>query len=106
VPLQYWSVFAFTPTAVGVLAVGFVLAGIGIADVETAQAAAVRRARPDTIRGSAFSMLATVQADMNVLASAVAGLLYTIATPTIASFCYLAAWMLIALAGLTPTGNR
>jgi hypothetical protein len=51
-------------------------------------------------------MLATVQADMNVLASAVAGLLYTIATPTIASFCYLAAWMLIALAGLTPTGNR
>ena len=78
------------------------LAGIGIADAATAQAAAVA---PDTIGGSAFSMLATVQADMNVLASAVAGLLCTIATPTIA-FCYLAAWMLIALADLTPTGNR
>jgi hypothetical protein len=67
-----------------------VLAGIGIADAETAQAAAVAALAPDTIRGSAFSMLAIVQADINVLASVVAGLPHTITTPTIA-LCYLAA---------------
>jgi hypothetical protein len=48
------------------------------------------------VRGSAFGLLATVQAGGNVAASAVAGLLYTLASPTVA-FGYLAAWMLIAL---------
>jgi hypothetical protein len=37
-----------------------------------------------------------VQAAGNLAASAVAGLLYTLASPTVA-FGYLAAWMLIAL---------
>jgi hypothetical protein len=50
-----------------------------------------------------------VQALGNVAASAVAGLLYTFASPTKA-FIYLGAWMLIALATLawaarTPTVN-
>ncbi len=102
--LVAYLVFAFSPAAVGVLAVGFVLAGIGIAAAETAQTAAVAALAPDTVRGSAFGLLATVQAGGNVLASAIAGLLYTVMTPTIA-FCYVAAWMLIALAGLAITGR-
>jgi len=54
---------------------------------------------PTELRGSAFGLLATVQAIGNVAASAIAGLLYTVASPTVA-FVYLAAWMLIALATL------
>ncbi len=81
------------------------LAGIGIGAAETAQTAAVAALAPDTLRGSAFGLLATVQAGGNVAASATAGLLYTITTPTVA-FTYTAAWMLIALAGLTLTGRR
>jgi MFS family permease len=51
---------------------------------------------PEDIRGSAFGLLATIQAGGNVLASAVAGLLYTFAGPTLA-FLYVSAWLLIAL---------
>jgi len=54
----------------------------------------------------AFGMLATVQAVGNVAASAIAGLLYTLTSPTVA-FSYLAAWMLIALAALvSATSHR
>lgn len=52
---------------------------------------------PDELRGSAFGLLATVQAIGNLAASVVAGALYTVATPAVA-FTYLAVWMLIALA--------
>jgi MFS family permease len=51
---------------------------------------------PEDIRGSAFGLLATIQAGGNVLASAVAGPLYTFAGPTLA-FLYVSAWLLIAL---------
>ncbi len=59
----------------------------------------VHMAQPPEIRGSAFGLLATVQAIGNVAASVLAGLLYTVASPTVA-FVYLAVWMLIALATL------
>jgi hypothetical protein len=48
------------------------------------------------LRGSAIGLLATVQAIGNIAASAITGLLYTFASPTVA-FGYLAAWMLLAL---------
>lgn len=51
---------------------------------------------PAEIRGSASGMLATVQAIGNVAASAVAGLRYTVASPTVV-FIYLSAWVLVAL---------
>ena len=57
---------------------------------------------PAGLRGSAFGLLATVQAAGNVAASAIAGLLYTVASPTTA-FIYLAAWMLLALTVLGGT---
>jgi MFS family permease len=50
---------------------------------------------PAELRGSAFGLLATVQAIGNLAASAIAGLLYTLASPAVA-FGYLAAWMLAA----------
>lgn len=103
--LAAYLIFAFSPALVGVLAVAFVLAGIGIGATETAQTAAVAALAPDTLRGSAFGMLSTIQASGNVAASAIAGLLYTLTTPTIA-FSYTAAWMLIALAGLALPGLR
>ena len=94
--LVSYLVFAFSPARTLVLGVAFVLAGIGIGCAETAQTAAVAALAPDAVRGSAFGLLATVQAGGNVVASAVAGLLYTVAGPTVA-FVYVAAWMLIAL---------
>jgi hypothetical protein len=60
---------------------------------------------PTTIRrlhlaaGVAFGLLAAVQSFGNLAASAIAGLLWTAASPQVA-FGYLVAWMLLALVGL------
>lgn len=74
----------------------FVLAGIGIGCVETAEHAAVATHAPDDLRGSAFGLLAGVQSLGNLAASAIAGILWTALSPTWA-FVYLATWMVIAL---------
>ncbi|MFZ0118710.1 MAG: MFS transporter [Pseudonocardiaceae bacterium] len=103
--LAAYLMFAIIPALIGVLAIAFVLAGIGIGAIETAQTAAVAALAPDALRGSAFGLLATVQAGGNVAASAVAGLLYTLTTPAVAFF-YVAAWMLVALAGLAFTDRH
>ena len=78
------------------LAAGFVLAGVGIGCVETAEHAAVASLAPEHLRGSAFGMLATVQSLGNLAASAGAGLLWTLVSPT-AALLYAAAWMFVAL---------
>jgi MFS family permease len=91
-----YTLFALSGPVIALLAVGFVLAGVGIGCAETAEHAAVAAFAPAEIRGSAFGLLATVQALGNLAASAVAGLLYTLTTPTIA-FAYLTACMLAAL---------
>jgi len=103
--LVSYVVFAVSPAMIVVLAVAFILAGVGIGCVETAQTAAVASLAPESLRGSAFGLLATVQAAGNVVASTVAGLLYTLISPTTA-FLYVAAWMLIALAGLAFAAQR
>ena len=97
--LLAYGVFAVSGPVIVVLVMAFVLAGVGIGCAETAEHAAVAAFAPLEIRGSAFGLLATVQAIGNVAASAVAGLLYTVASPTVA-FAYLATWMLVALAVL------
>jgi MFS family permease len=94
--LVAYLLFAVSGPAVILLGVAFALAGVGIGCAETAEHAAVAAFAPTDIRGSAFGLLATVQALCNVVASAVAGLLYTVASPTVA-FVYLGAWMLVAL---------
>jgi MFS family permease len=91
--------FAATEASLAVLAAAFALAGIGIGCVETAEHAAVATLAPEGLRGSAFGVLAAVQSLGNVVASAVAGLLYTVASPA-AAFSYAAALMLGALLAL------
>ena len=77
----------------------FALAGVGIGCVETAEHAAVATFAPADVRGSAFGALAAVQSFGNVVASAVAGLLYTVASPE-AAFTYAAVLMVGALLAL------
>lgn len=94
--LAAYVLFAVSGPAIVLLAATFALAGVGIGCAETAEHAAVAAFAPEEIRGSAFGLLATVQALGNVASSVIAGLLYTFVTPA-AAFSYLAMWMLIAL---------
>jgi MFS family permease len=96
--------FALTGPDLLTLALPFLAAGIGIGCVETAEHAAVAALAPAGIRGSAFGLLAAVQAGGNLAASTTAGLLWTLASPSTA-FSYLAGWMLLALAGLLSQGR-
>lgn len=91
--------FAVSAAAVGPLALLFVLAGVGIALVETSESHAVAAHAPERARGSAFGLLAGIQSLGNLAASAVTGVLWTVASPT-AAFAYLSSWMALALAGL------
>lgn len=104
--------FAASSTDLVALGLPFIAAGIAIGCVETAQHSAVAALAPANLRGSAFGLLATVQAFGNFVASAVAGILWTALSPQVA-FMYLAAWMLVALGVLattllrrTPTGPQ
>ena len=92
--------FAFTGGRILTLAAAFLVAGIGIGFVETAEHAAVATHAPNEVRGSAFGLLAATQSFGNLAASAIAGVLWTLASPT-AAFLFLAAAMLISLASLT-----
>ena len=85
----------------------FVLAGIGIGCVETAEHAAVATHAPEHLRGSAFGLLAGIQSLGNLVASVTAGILWTALSPTWA-FAFLAATMLIALTifATTRTATR
>jgi len=94
-----YILFALIGPVIALLGVAFALAGIGIGCAETAEHAAVAAIAPENVRGSAFGLLATVQAVGNLASSAVAGLLYTVTSPTVA-FTYLLTWMVIALAVL------
>jgi MFS family permease len=97
--------FAFTPASMVVLAVPFSVAGLAIGCVETAEHAAVAALAPVGLRGSAFGLLAFIQAGGNLAASAVAGILWTAVSPRVA-FGYLVGWMLLALAGLAATARH
>lgn len=100
-----YALFTVDTTTIVLLALPFLLAGIGIGAVETAQHAAVAGLAPTDLRGSAFGLLATVQSLGNLAASTVAGILWTAVSPT-AAFTYLTAWMLLALTGLLATARR
>ncbi|MFJ5220155.1 MFS transporter [Streptomyces sp. NPDC088354] len=100
-----YGLFTLNTTVVLLLAVPFVLAGVGIGAVETAQHSAVAALAPKDLRGSAFGALATVQSLGNLAASAVAGVLWSTVSPT-AAFAYLTAWMVLALTGLLISIRR
>jgi MFS family permease len=95
--------FAVGPASVLALAPWSSLPGWPSA-VETAEHAAMAALAPVGVRGSAFGLLAAVQSFGNLAASAIAGLLWTLASPRVA-FGYLVAWMLLALVGLVPAAR-
>jgi MFS family permease len=99
------GVVAFAIAYVGLAAAGpsipalgalFVLAGVGIGFVETAEAAAVATHAMEEIRGSAFGLLAATQSLGNLLASGIAGLLWSLISPG-AAFGWAAGWMVLSL---------
>ncbi|MEU2391297.1 MFS transporter [Streptomyces sp. NPDC007369] len=100
-----YGLLAVGAAAVAFLVFPFVLAGIGIGAVETAQHAAVAALSAEDLRGSAFGLLAAIQSFGNLAASVVAGVLWTAVSPT-AAFAYAAVWMLPALAGLALSARR
>ena len=91
-----YLVFAAGSHSPIVVALGFALAGAGIGLAEPTQSAIVSQLLPDRLRGSGFGVLGAVQATGDVVATIVAGVLYTVASPTVA-FGYAAAWMAIAI---------
>jgi MFS family permease len=95
--------FAVAGAGIAVLAVLFLAAGVGIGLGEAAQSAAVALYAPADIRGSAFGLVATIQAFANLAASAVAGALWTAVSPE-AAFVYLAVWAAAAVAAFASAG--
>ena len=87
--------FAVGPVGWALLALPFIAVGC----VETAEHAAVATLAATQLRGWAFGLLAAAQSLGNFVASAVAGLLWTLVSPA-AAFGYLVVWMALALVGL------
>jgi hypothetical protein len=73
--------------------------------VEKAEHAAVAALAPTDLRGSAFGLLAAVQSLGNVMASATAGALWTLVSPT-AGLLFAAALMVAALLALAAGSLR
>jgi MFS family permease len=94
--LAAYLTFATAGASIPTLGVAFVLAGVGIGCVETAEHAAVAMEALTHWRGSTFGLLAAVQSFGNLAASGVAGLIWTTVSPT-AAFFYSSAWMGIAI---------
>lgn len=93
--LGYGS-FAIGSHAPWVIALSFAAAGAGIGLAEPTQSAVVSQLLPDHLRGSGFGVLGAVQTAGDVVATVVAGVLYTVASPGVA-FAYAAAWMVAAV---------
>jgi MFS family permease len=85
--------------SLALLTLAFLLGGVGIGLVETAENAAVAVLAPAQVRGSAFGVLAATQGFGQLVASALAGLLWTAVSP-VAAFAYLAAMVLLAFVGI------
>ncbi|MDQ6821654.1 MAG: hypothetical protein M3076_15180 [Actinomycetota bacterium] len=79
--------------------------GVAIGCAETAEHAAVAKFASEPLRGSAFWLLVAIQSAGNLAASAIAGALWTLVSPT-AAFAYAAGWMLVATVALVATGTR
>ena len=79
-----YALFALATPSVLVLGVAFLIAGIAIGAVETGEHTAVAGLAPEHQRGSAFGLLAGIQSLGDFVASAVIGIVWTIAGPPVA----------------------
>jgi MFS family permease len=95
-----YAVFAWGRPGVAILLGGFVLAGAGIGFAETAESTVVALALPDRLRGSGYGVLGLVQSVGDLGASLVAGILWSVVSPTVA-FAYAGAWMVASLLAST-----
>lgn len=102
-----YGVFAAGSHNTLVVALGFALAGAGIGLAEPTESAVVSQLLPDRLRGSGFGVLGAVQAAGDLVATVVAGVLYTVVSPGVA-FGYAAAWMALAVvvAGMLRPSRR
>ncbi len=96
---------AITGPSFRLLGASFLAAGIGIGCVETAEHSTLASIAAPAVRGSAFGMLAAAQSFGNLAASAIAGLVWTVFSPTVA-FVYAAAWMIVATMTLGLTARH
>jgi MFS family permease len=90
-----YGVFALGGALPAVL-VGFALAGMGIGLAETAESAVVALSTPTAVRSQAFGVLGLTQSLGDIGATVVAGLLWSLVSPTVA-FGYAAVWMLASV---------
>ena len=95
-----YVLFAASGPSIPLLLLAFVLAGIGIGGVETAEHAVVASAAPPGIRGSAFGMLAAVQSFGNLAASVGVGLIWSLVSP-VAAFSGIAVLMAASAVALS-----
>jgi MFS family permease len=91
-----YGAFAASGHNAVVVALAFAAAGVGIGLAEPTESALVAQLLPDRLRGSGFGVLGAVQATGDLVATVIAGLLYTLASSAVA-FCYAAAWMTVAV---------
>ncbi len=87
-----YALFAVGSHAWPVLLIAFLLSGVGIGFAETAESTVVAHALPERLRGNGFGVLGLTQALGDLGSTVVAGLLWTLVSPTLA-FGYAAAWM-------------
>jgi MFS family permease len=92
-----YALFSPTEHQLWVVAVAFGLAGIGIGCAETAESAMVALALPDRLRSNGFGFLGLVQSFGDLGATLVAGLIWSLVSPT-AAFLYAAGWMALSVA--------
>lgn len=90
--------FAIGPHSVWLVALAFVLAGVGIGCAETAESTMVALALPDRLRGNGFGLLGLVQSFGDLGATVVAGVLWAAVSPAVA-FAYAAGWMTLSVLG-------
>jgi MFS family permease len=90
-----YCAFAVGSRSALVVALAFAAAGAGVGFGKPTESAVVAQLLPDRLRGSGFGVLGAVQATGDLVATVVAGLLYTLTSPAVA-FGYAAAWMVAA----------
>jgi MFS family permease len=100
-----YVLFAVGPHGWPALLVAFALAGIGIGSAETAESTIVSAALPERLRSHGLGVLGLVQAFGDLGATVVAGLLWSLTSPTLA-FGYAAAWMAASLAAIALQASR
>jgi MFS family permease len=100
-----YALFALPSPSILAMAAAFIVAGIAIGAVETGENAAVAGLAPGHQRGSAFGLLAGIQSMGDFVASAVIGIVWTIAGPSVA-FGVAVVAMLASVASLVSLRER